>query len=166
MVNLKIDAKRNIYTILLQPNRSISWKNNLMFIGVIFFSCFLIASLLAIAGASYILPFAGLEVLLVFICVYLVAIKTKKNEIIILTPDKLVIERGSYNLRENKEFFRLWTQIEIEKSTHPWYPLHILIASKGERIPIGDFLTEEEKLELIGKMEEIILFFKQQEFSH
>jgi len=83
-----------------------------------------------------------------------------------LTPDKLVIERGSYNLRENKEFFRLWTQIEIEKSTHPWYPLHILIASKGERIPIGDFLTEEEKLELIGKMEEIILFFKQQEFSH
>tara|TARA_B110000014_G_scaffold258716_1_gene245269 strand:+ start:2257 stop:2760 length:504 start_codon:yes stop_codon:yes gene_type:complete len=163
MINLKIDAKKNIYRILLQPNRSMTWKNNLIFLLVIFVTCFLIATLFAFAGATLILPFAGLEVLLVVICVYLVANKSKKNEILTLTPEKLVVERGSYNSREVIEYIRLWTQVEIEKPIHPWYPLHLVIASKGERVPIGDFLNEEEKLELIDKMEEIILSLRGKE---
>jgi uncharacterized membrane protein len=165
MIDLKIDKRKNIYTILLQPNRSISWKNNLIFFLIISFTCLMIAILFAIVGAPYILPFAGLEILLVGGCVYLVANKVKKNEIIILTPHKLIIHRGSYNRREVKEYFRLWAQVEIEKPIHPWYPLHILIASKGEKVPIGDFLTEEEKFELIERMEEIILHFRSLEFS-
>ena len=101
--------------------------------------------------------------MLVVICVYLVANKSKKNEILTLTPEKLVVERGSYNSREVIEYIRLWTQVEIEKTIHPWYPLHLVIASKGERVPIGDFLNEEEKLELIDKMEEIILSLRGKE---
>jgi len=165
MIDLKIDKRKNIYTILLHPNRSFSWKNNLIFLAIISFTCLTIAVLFAFVGAPYILPFAGLEILLVGGCVYLVANKIKKNEIITLTPNKLIIQRGSFNRREVKEYFRLWAQVEIERSTHPWYPLHILIASKGEKVPIGDFLTEEEKFELIKRMEEIIFHFRSLEFS-
>ena len=165
MIDLKIDAKNDIYKILLQPNRSMTWKNNLFFLSVIFVTCFLIAILFAVAGAPLILPFAGLEVLLVVVCVYLVGNKLKKNEIITLTREKLVVERGSNSSKEVKEYIRLWTQIEIEKPIHPWYPLILVIASKGERVPIGDFLNEEEKLELIDRIEEIILHLRELENS-
>ncbi len=44
----------------------------------------------------------------------------------------------------------------IEYRLHPWYPAHILVASKGERIPIGSFLTQEEKNTLVERLREII----------
>ena len=43
----------------------------------------------------------------------------------------------------------------VEKAKHPWYPIHIVISSKGERVPVGDFLTEDDK-KFIEKMDEII----------
>ena len=106
-----------------------------------------------------------MEVLLVVVCVYLVGNKLKNNEIITLTREKLVVERGSNSSKEVKEYICLWTQIEIEKPIHPWHPLILVIASKGERVPIGDFLNEEEKLELIDRIEEIILHLRELENS-
>jgi uncharacterized membrane protein len=34
------------------------------------------------------------------------------------------------------------------------------VSSKGERVPIGDFLTEDEKEELVENLERIILELK------
>ena len=36
------------------------------------------------------------------------------------------------------------------------YPAHIVVSSKGERVPIGDFLNEDEKEELVKHLERII----------
>ncbi len=44
----------------------------------------------------------------------------------------------------------------VEKPKHPWYPAHILITSKGERVPVGDFLTENEKFTLVENLRTII----------
>ena len=42
----------------------------------------------------------------------------------------------------------------LSRPSHRWYPLQIVeISSKGEKIPIGEFLTEEEKEELIEMLQ-------------
>ena len=50
--------------------------------------------------------------------------------------------------------------VRFKISKNPWYPLILVIASKGERVPIGDFLNEEEKLELIDRIEEKAMWSK------
>ena len=72
MVKIENNVEDNIYRILLRPNQSTNWKSSLVFILIIAFTCLTIGIGFAYAGAILILPFAGLEVLFVGTCVYLV----------------------------------------------------------------------------------------------
>ena len=77
-----------------------------------------------------------------------------------LKKEKLKIEKGISKPDKVWEYFRVWAYVVVEKPKHPWYPAHILITSKGERVPIGDFLTEKEKLTLVENLKNIINSFK------
>ena len=156
MVKVESNIAENTHRILLRPNQSTDWKMSLLFIFVIAFTCLAIGIGFAFAGATMILPFAGLEVLFVGICVYLVMKKTYKQEVITLTKEKLKIEKGTGKIDQVWEYFRMWSYVSVEKPEPPWYPAHIIVTSKGERVPIGDFLNEDEKEDLVTNLERII----------
>ena len=156
MVKIETNSKENTHRILLRPKKSTDWKSSLKFILIIAFTCLTIGIGFAFAGATMILPFAGLEVLFVGICVYLVMKKTYKQEVITLTKETLKIEKGGGNIDQVWEYFRMWSYVSVERPDHPWYPAHIIVTSKGERVPIGDFLNEDEKEDLVTNLERII----------
>mgnify|MGYP002067391854 FL=1 len=156
MIKIQSNKENNFHRILIKPNQSISWKSGLVFVLVIAFTCLSIGLGFAYVGATLILPFAGLEAIFVGICTYLVLNKTSQQEVITLSKDKLIIEKGAYRLKEVWEYFRLWSYITVERPQHPWYPAHIVVTSKGERVPLGDFLNEQEKEELVSSLESII----------
>ena len=155
MVKVK-ELEATKFEILLKPNSSLTGATRILFLGSIFFICSVIGIGFFIAGGVMILPFAGLEIILVGTCVYLVVKRSYKQEIITLTPEKLKIEKGISKPNQFWEYFRIWAFVVVEKPKHPWYPAHIVITSKGERVPIGDFLTEKEKLDLVDKLRNII----------
>ena len=155
MIKIQSNKENNFHRILIRPNQSISWKSGLVFMLVIAFTCLSIGLGFAYVGATLILPFAGLEVIFVGICTYLVLNKTSQQEVITLSKDKLIIEKGAYRLKKVWEYFRLWSYITVERPQHPWYPAHIVVTSKGERVPLGDFLNEQEKEELVSSLESI-----------
>ena len=159
MIQIESNEKDSLFRITLKPNKSLSWKSNLLFIIAISVTCGAIGIGFYIVGASLILPFAGLEILLVGACVYFVVHRTYKQEIITMTPERLKIEKGISKPDRVWEYFRVWAYVDVEKPKHPWYPAHILITSKGERVPIGDFLTEKEKLTLVENLKNIINSF-------
>lgn len=72
MVKIESNKETNTHRILLRPNQSTSWRVSLIFIGFIAITCLSIGIAFAFLGATLILPFAGLEVILVTVCVYLV----------------------------------------------------------------------------------------------
>jgi uncharacterized membrane protein len=156
MVKIETNSEENTYRILLRPNQSTDWKSSLIFILIIAFTCLTIGIGFAFAGATMILPFAGLEVIFVGICVYLVMKKTYKQEVITLTKETLKIEKGAGSIDQVWEYFRMWSYVSVERPDHPWYPAHIVVTSKGERVPVGDFLTEDEKEDLVSNLERII----------
>jgi uncharacterized membrane protein len=156
MVKIEYNKENSSHRILLRPNQSTSWQSSVLFIAVISFTCLSIGIAFAFIGATLILPFAGLEVLFISVSVYLVFKKGHKQEVITITNDKLRIEKGTGKLDEVWDYFRMWSYVSVERPEHPWYPAHIVVTSKGERVPIGDFLTEDEKEELVGNLESII----------
>ena len=109
MVKIENNAQDSIYRILLRPNRSTDWKTSLLFISVIAFTCLTIGIGFALAGATMILPFAGLEIIFVATCVYLVMKNTYKQEVITLTKEKLKIEKGAGKIDHVWEYFRVWS---------------------------------------------------------
>ena len=156
MIQIESNEKDSLFRITLKPNKSLSWKSNLLFILAISLTCGVIGLGFYLVGASLVLPFAGLEILLVGACVYFVVHRIYKQEIITLTPDTLKIEKGKRKPDRVWEYFRIWANVVVEKPKHPWYPALIVITSKGERVPIGDFLTEKEKLTLVENLRIII----------
>jgi uncharacterized membrane protein len=156
MVKIENNTEENTYRILLRPNQSTDWKTSLIFISIIAFTCLAIGIGFAFAGATMILPFAGLEVIFVGVCVYLVMKQTYRQEVITLTQETLKIEKGEGKIDQVWEYFRMWSFVSVERPQHPWYPAHIVVTSKGERVPIGDFLNEDEKEELVSNLERII----------
>ena len=156
MIQIESNEKDSLFRITLKPNKSLSWKSNLLFIIAISVTCGAIGLGFYIVGASLILPFAGLEILLVGACAYFVVQRTYKQEIITLTPERLKIEKGISKPNQVWEYFRVWAYVVVEKPKHPWYPVHILLTSKGERVPIGNFLTEKEKFTLVENLRNII----------
>jgi uncharacterized membrane protein len=156
MVKIETNSEECTHSILLRPNQSTDWKSSLLFIFIIAFTCLSIGIGFAFAGAIMILPFAGLEVLIVGYCLYLVMKKTYKQEVITLTKEKLKIEKGEGKINQVWEYYRMWSFVSVERPEHPWYPAHIVVTSKGERVPIGDFLTEDEKEDLVNNLERII----------
>jgi len=156
MVKINSSKEDTLFTIILEPNRSLNWQYSLLFISLIALTCLSIGFSFYYIGATLILPFAGLEIIIVSICVYFVMKQSYQKEVIMLSPEKLRIEKGNKKPEQTWEFFRSWSHIRVENPSHPWYPAHILVASKGERIPIGSFLTQEEKSKLVVRLREII----------
>ena len=146
----------NTFRLTLKPNRSISWRGNLIFLLLISTPILIIAFGFLYVGAPIILPFAGLEILIVLLAPYYVYQKTNKQEIITISPEKLIIEKGKFRPETSIEFIREWAYVFVERAKHPWYPVHIVISSKGQRVPVGEFLTDDDKKIFIEKMDEII----------
>ena len=93
IVSEKIDAN-NSFQITLSPNNSLSWGGNLLFLFFVSFPILVIAITFAIAGAPIILPFAGLEILVVTIAIWYISKRNNRQEVIKLSFDKLIIEKG------------------------------------------------------------------------
>jgi len=156
MIQIESNEKDSLFRITLRPNKSLSWKSNLLFIIVISLMCGAIGFGFFLVGASLILPFAGLEIIILGVCVYFVLQRTYKQEVITLSPERLKIEKGMTKPNQVWEYFRIWSYVVVETPKHPWYPAHIVVTSMGERVPIGDFLTEKEKLNLVDNLRNII----------
>ena len=79
---------------ILQPNRSATWRQACFFFGGLSLLCLLIAVAFSLLGAWLILPFAGLEVLVLFTAVWLVHHHLMNQEVITLRKDYLILESG------------------------------------------------------------------------
>ena len=96
-------------------------------------------------GYSLILPFSGLEVLLLGVALYVTAWRGGMREVVLFTEDAILVERGHHRPEEIQRFQRAWAQIVLERSWNSWYPSRLLVRSHGRQAEIGRFLNEQER---------------------
>ena len=116
------EQTNNGYRLSLMPNSSISWQGSMLFLFLISLPITIIGVTFFFYGAPLILPFAGLEILIVGSALYVVFNKSLKKEVITLTKEKLTIEKGKYRPDSISEFIREWSYVFVEKPSHHWYP--------------------------------------------
>ena len=145
MVARQVDDFQGSSRFLIRPNCSLSWRGVVRFyIGMVAVS-FSIAIAFALKGAWLILPFAGLEMLVLGAALYLVARRGCRWQTVSIQGDQLeIVEHDSTTARQ-QIFQRAWAQVRLEQARINGYPSRLTICSHGRAIEIGGYLADKER---------------------
>ena len=140
---------------IVEPNRSLSWRQcKLLFLFLA--GCVAsVASFFAMLGAWLVLPFMGLEILLIGCGIYAQSCCAHRREIIRIDPFQVEI-RDSRKPHPLKSFPTAWLKIIQIHDRRGWYPSRLLIGSRGEFMEIGKNLVEDERESLAHQLRSAI----------
>lgn len=131
-------------SITLKPNNSSTVTNNIVFFGLLALLCITFGIGFFFVGAVMILPFAGLEILALFIVLRINRSWVEQTQTIAI--DKLYVYlSNSYKKSELKKYARFHSKFIVEKDQTK----KVFLIHKKEKLPIGSFLNEEEIEDLI-----------------
>ena len=137
---------------IIKPNNSLSWKGNKIFFFMLFFISFVIAFSFAMAGMWLILPFAGLEMILLGSALTFCYIKNSQCEIVKI--DERNVSVSLIKSRNRKVFGcnKYWAKFILNKPRLKGYPHKLVLRSAGREMEIGALLTDKERITLAGML--------------
>ena len=139
---IKKKITKNTLFLTLTPNKSSTVQQNLIFFGFLSVICMTFAIGFFVLGATMILPFAGLEILILFLVL-------KANRNWLNQSEKIELDKLYVKLKKGKNdliFDRFLSKFSIvDHKTKK----RIFITSDKKKVEIGSFLNEEEIEELI-----------------
>ena len=106
MIKIK-ETTENNFLIEISPNYSLRGWNRVIFLGSLAFICLSIGVFFFIMGAGLILPFAGLEVILVLTCFYISFRWSQQKEVVYISNEKIKLEKGRLIKEKTWEEYRL-----------------------------------------------------------
>jgi len=136
---------KNAEEFIVMPNRAMNRRALVTVFLVMAAVTLSIGTMFFWQGVTLILPFSGLEVLLMGAGLYITAWRGGLREVILITDDMIQVERGHRELEEVHSFQRAWAKIVLERSWNSWYPSRLLLRSHGQQIETGHFLNEQER---------------------
>jgi len=142
------------YVISLSPNSSLEGAARFLFLASITLVCGGIAVIFYFFGAFMILPFAGIELTILFIAFYLSFKWSSKKEKIYISQEIVKIEKGINKTEYLWEEFRTFTSFQVKKDVNKMTRLSF--RSKGKDVYVGDFLNEDDKNKLKDEISLII----------
>ncbi|MCO1333981.1 DUF2244 domain-containing protein [Microbulbifer sp. OS29] len=142
--------------ILLQPNQSLSLSGNLW----VFFSLvgvsLGISLAFAFAGAWMILPFAGLEIILLAVLFTYVYLDGTRREVIRISESQVILDCCK-GMRQktvyHREFDRDKLSVLVRMGASSTEPAIVNFSGPEGCLEVGEFLTEAEKAELVQKLD-------------
>jgi uncharacterized membrane protein len=138
--------------IQIAPNCSLRPQSAALFFASICTVSFTIAGVLAFKGLWPILPFAGLEMLVLGWALKVSMRRRHFSQTILLTDDLVRIETRDGPRVQQIEFTRHWARVTLRRADYRLHPSRLTIESHGRACEVGGFLNEEERRALAGQL--------------
>ncbi|HEX4856240.1 MAG TPA: DUF2244 domain-containing protein [Limnobacter sp.] len=119
----------------LSPKQLLQWYISLCCITLVIATGFLLA------GFWIVLPFAGLELLLVGIAFVVYARHAADYEMIQLQPNQLLLEMADGSKVTQLEWSPQWARLSYNGK----YKAPLMFSYKGQQVKIGKFIAEKDK---------------------
>ncbi len=152
IVDRQSDTESKQGLIELRPNCSLSWRGNLYLVAAIALVSSIISISFALVGAWLILPFAGLEVILLFCVIYHVSYQAQRKELIAFLAEDITVERGKYKPENHQSLLRAGAYVSVTPATRPMDLSQIEICEGTQSIAVGEFLNEADLKILIEEL--------------
>jgi uncharacterized membrane protein len=145
-----------LHRIELAPNCSLTPQSARVFVGGLACVTFAVAGFFALQGLWPILPFAGLEIGLLWWAVRASLRAGQRRELILISDESVVIERHGTTRPTRTVFARHWATVKLRDPPAAQHPSRLMIESHGRACEVGRFLTEEERLGLAGQLRQLV----------
>lgn len=96
-------------------------------------------------GAWVILPFSGLEALLIAGIFYKVSLNSYQRQVITIGEDAIRVQTGIYYPRRTWILQRHTTSLELKSPEKPMDIVELSFRDRELRLPLGRFLNEEDR---------------------
>ena len=140
---IKKRITKDALSLTLTPNKSSTVQQNLIFFGFLSVLCLTFAIGFFVLGATMILPFAGLEIMLLFIILRVNRNWLNQSEKIYLDKLYVKLEKGKNDITFDR-FLSKFSIVDHKTKKR------IFITWNNQKVEIGSFLNEEEIEELIA----------------
>ncbi len=142
--------------IVLRGNASLSARAALCVFLALAASATLIGFLLAAGGAWPVIPFLGLELIVVGAVFCRMCWRARDCEVLAFDNDRLHIiqHRGKSMCRH--EFQRYWARAALMPVRDGWYPPRLVIRSHGREVEIGASLNADQRTELALRLRQVL----------
>ena len=150
ILRLCAGAMEYIYT--AAPNRSLSKEDRRWVVIVIAVPVLGIGAAFAWLGLYWVLPFAGLEVLVLWMCFRLMALRDGDFERLSLDGTRLLLERSEGGKPYRLELNRFWTRARLQCA---WgeHSCRLVLCSHGRDYEFGRHLSDAARRELARQLQ-------------
>lgn len=138
------------------PHCSLSVRGAQLFFASICIGPLSIATFLALKGFWPVLPFAGLEMLLLAWALKVSLERRFHRQTITVTDASVSIESCVRSRCAQVVFPRHWAQVKLRRPAAHLHPSRLTIESHGRQCELGSFLTEEERRGLALRLQRLI----------
>lgn len=156
MVETQINQHDHQGHIVLSPNMSVAWRDNLMFLYVVCSIALCIGFSFALMGMWMVLPFTGLEIIALVAVVYYVGHKCHRIEVISVEDGCVRVECGYTRPQSCWSSELFWTRMIVLPQERPWHTMRVFLRGRENQIEIGTFLNEDDKRILIKQLRQIV----------
>jgi uncharacterized membrane protein len=142
--------------IVLRPNCALTPRSARWFFASLCFTTLAVAMPFVVRGLWPILPFAGLELLVLGWALRASLARRHHCQSVIVSDDSVEIDSQLHGRREHVVFSRHWAHVKLRRAVSPWYPSRLTIESHGRACEVGTFLTEEERRGVAGRLQRLV----------
>ncbi|MEO0368885.1 MAG: DUF2244 domain-containing protein [Pseudomonadota bacterium] len=142
-------------TLVMTPNKSMTWEQNRLILLAMFTVNMIIGIGFAMIGGWLILPFAGLEIMLVGLGMYYVCWKLNFKHIIIIEADSLVLQKGVYFPKQEWLWQKRDTSLLRRPAPYRLSAPDLFLRYFSHTVEIGEFLNRDEKKEVVQALNDL-----------
>ncbi len=132
-------------TIILRPNGSLNRRQGWALLAFCAVLMGTVGAVTAAFGAWLVLPFSGLEWLLLAYCLRLSLRQSAQREVITITDAQVLVEKGRGHPEQSYTFQRAWVTLAWIEPPIRGRPSRLALRLHGKEVEIGRFLVESER---------------------
>lgn len=156
MISSEFNPSARWGQVVLRPNRSWSWRSNVVLLAGLTALSLTIATAFALQGAWLILPMTLLELCVVAGCIWYCVQQAYRQEVLTFSDAELILETGHREVEQKYQFERFMTRFNITRPAHRGHRKKVSVRSRDIEIEIGEFLADEEKDELVSTLRAMV----------
>ncbi|MYI90202.1 MAG: DUF2244 domain-containing protein [Gammaproteobacteria bacterium] len=148
VAGLRIQSEGDLIRIELRSNASTNQQALVICVLILSIAALAIAIIFALFGAWLVLPFAGLEILLLAIGTYIVCSHSDDADVLVISRNYVHLTQRRRSKQSVSSFFRQWTKFVLLPGKTGQEPVRLLVVSRAKELEIGEFLIESSKKRL------------------
>lgn len=112
-----------------------------------------VAIAMATFGLWMIIPFAGLEIIFIVVCLYLTLKRLSRQEVITIDSEAIKVEWGYREPEVTVNLPRRWSRLSYHCKESVFEVGELSVSAHGKRYVLGQCLNKQEKKALYGELQ-------------